>query len=98
MTNNNSYFNTTSLFGDDLKACVSQAVKQDDRVLAIFKIKGCELTPAEAWAIYCDCFPDCPLTSIRRSITVLTDKGKLIKTGEMKDGIFGKPNYKWRAA
>jgi len=37
----------------------------------------------------------CPLTSVRRALTVLTEKGKLKKTRETGDGIFGQPNHKW---
>jgi len=37
-----------------------------------------------------------PITSIRRSITVLTTLGLLIKTEHKKTGPNGRPEYLWR--
>jgi len=37
----------------------------------------------------------CPLTSVRRALTVLTAKGKLRKTRDTGEGIFGTANHKW---
>jgi hypothetical protein len=37
----------------------------------------------------------CPLTSVRRALTVLTASGKLTKTTEKGDGLFGTANHKW---
>jgi len=89
-----SFFNTIHLPEPDLKAAKAQTGLQDQRVMAIFREKG-KLTPVEAWEAYCQAFPACPLTSIRRSITVLTGRGLLRKLPEMKAGRFGKPNYVW---
>jgi len=88
------FFNTVKLPAPELKAEKVQASIQNDRVLEIFRAKG-KLTPLEAWRAYCDVFPECPATSIRRSITVLTGLGLLTKTNEMKKEIYGKPNYIW---
>ncbi len=43
-------------------------------------------------------YPDngTPLTSIRRAITVLTNKGLLQKTDEQISGVYGKPEYVWK--
>jgi hypothetical protein len=38
-----------------------------------------------------------PITSVRRAITVLTDKKKLIKTDHTRSGLYGKKEYIWRA-
>ena len=91
------YFNNTKLPEPELKAAKVQSGLQNDRVLDIFRERG-KLTPLEAWRAYCQLFPECPATSIRRSITVLTGLKKLIKTDEMKTEIYGKPNYIWQYA
>lgn len=39
-----------------------------------------------------------PITSIRRAMTNLTDKGKLVKTKIKRPGIYKAPNYCWRLA
>lgn len=88
------FFNTIGLSGEDLGKAKAQTGKQDTRVLNIFKELG-KLTPLEAWRAYCSIFPECPATSIRRSITVLTGLKMLRKTEDMKTEAFGKPNYIW---
>lgn len=90
------FYNTIHLQGPELAAAKAQTADQDSRVLEIFR-KGGKLTPVDAWEAYCRDFPAPPLTSIRRSITVLTGQGKLQKLAEMKMGKFGKPNYLWQA-
>ena len=37
-----------------------------------------------------------PITSIRRAITTLTKRGYLIKSDEMKKGLYGVSEYVWR--
>ena len=89
------FFNTIHLSGTELKEAKEQTGLQDQRVLEIFRGYG-ELTPVDCWQAYCCRFPECPLTSIRRSITVLTGKGLLMKLDKMKPGRYGKKNYLWK--
>lgn len=90
-----AFFNTLHLEGKELKEATTQTGKQDSRVLDIFRKAG-KLTPVDAWEAYCRDFPVCPLTSIRRSITVLTGLGLLQKLNEKKPGKYGKDNYCWK--
>ena len=92
-----SFFNTIHLSGNGLKEAQEQTGLQDIRVLALFR-EYKTLTPFQAHETYCERFPECPVTSIRRSITVLTKKGLLIKTNESKIEKYGKKNYYWRSA
>lgn len=95
MTKQLSFFNTISLKGEELKEATEKAMVQEDMVLFIM-CDGQEYTPFEVQEIYNRIFSPVPITSIRRAITVLTDKGKLEKLDEMKEGNYGKPNHKWR--
>jgi len=88
------YFNSTHLAGKDLSEAKQQAKFQDERVLGLYIIYG-KMTPCECWKIYCDNHPPCPLTSVRRSVTVLTRRDKLRKLPEMKKGIYGKYAHVW---
>lgn len=89
------FFNTIDLKGQDLAEATNQAQKQDDRILEIMK-RHKKLTPFEVSDIYNSLYPVAPVTSIRRSMTVLTDKGFLEMCDEMKKEVYGKPNHYWR--
>lgn len=90
------FFNTIHLKGQELKEVKESCSRQEERVYGLFVTYG-SMTPAECSMIYNDNYPNTPLTSIRRAITVLTERGKLEKLDEMKEGNFGKRNHKWRA-
>lgn len=92
---NENYFNTTHQEGDKLKLYGLKAHKQNAKILLFFLRNKKEFTPSQVWI---NCFnPDeTPLTSIRRSMNVLTNKGALEKTDKKVEGIYGRPEYKWR--
>jgi len=90
-----SFYNTNSERGQQLKASEAKAAKQDDRVLQVFKNSGITWT---AYDIYlCLGRHGWPLTSIRRSINTLCKGKKVIETGGMRKGGYGKLNrvYKY---
>lgn len=91
-----NFFNTIELSGPPLVEATEQASKQDDRVMKIFKKMGCKLTPFQVSEIYNKLYPECPVTSIRRSLTVLTTKGFLTMCDEMKIERYNKPNHYWK--
>jgi hypothetical protein len=90
------YYNTTTLTGIDLKKEVKNARSQDKIILAFFKTNS-PLSPSQ---VYRNRFHiglgDVPITSIRRSITNLTNDGYLIKTGIQREGIYGKFENVWK--
>jgi Fe2+ or Zn2+ uptake regulation protein len=90
-----SFFNTIHLSGQPLKEAKEQCSLQEGRILDLMQI-GQKMTPIEVWGHYCSLYPPCPVTSIRRAMTCLTDKGLLEKCEEMKEGIYGKPNHTWK--
>ncbi|MFA5154284.1 MAG: hypothetical protein WC554_17165, partial [Clostridia bacterium] len=67
---------------------------QNKLILEIFK-KRRKLTPEECWKIVIETSPKTPITSVRRSITSLTDSGHLTKTSFKKVSCLGKPAHVW---
>lgn len=86
-----SYFNTTH--EKDTSKYLSSNVKQEDIILGIFN-KEIILSPSQVLNFYPGVKP--PLTSIRRAITCLTEKGKLVKTDRKHEGNFGRSEYCWK--
>lgn len=89
-----SFFNTIHLSGERLKEAQDQCTLQEYRVLEIMA-SGKQMTPFEVLREYEALHPTIPITSIRRCLTCLTDKGFLIKCEKMKEECFGKPNHTW---
>ena len=85
-----SYFNTNREKGETLNKSEEKAKNQEDIILDIFKANKA-LTASDTYQIYENKLV--PLTSIRRAITNLTDKGYLIKTKKMKFGLYGKREH-----
>ena len=90
-----SYYNTTHLTADQLRDAIASCNRQEIRVRQLYRQYG-DMTPSECWDKYGSSF--CPITSIRRTITDLTDKGLLHKTGKLKPGPYGKPEHVWTTA
>lgn len=93
-----TYFNSTGMVGEDLKQAIVQAEHQDAAVLAIFNAKARPLAPSDVWRLCEAAGMQWPLTSVRRSISCLTEAGALQRTDTLKPGIYGKPEHQWRKA
>jgi len=110
MSEPKTYYNSTALTTPELFEAIKLATIQNDRVMLIFKAKARPMSPSEVWQVYQAWFQGrIPLTSIRRSITVLNTnivdyqynikvKAKLAKTGEYKIGIYGRREQLWEIA
>ena len=91
-----SYYNTTSLSGEELQQAVIQAEKQEDAVLFLFRMNE-RLTPSEAWIKYNQITNNnTPLTSIRRAITNLEHNTRLVKLEDQKIGLYGRKEGVWK--
>lgn len=88
-----SYYNTTSETGIDLVASRKKGGTQDQLILNHFCLSDKPLSPS---MILGRMNLGCPITSIRRSLTSLTDSGKLIKTDKYTMGSYGKREHLWR--
>lgn len=87
-----SYYNTINLDKSKLIKALLKADNQMHKVRIIFNSYGM-LTASEAHSY----FPsNVPLTSIRRAISDLQSEGYLIKTDNMKEGLFGMPEHYYK--
>lgn len=92
------YYNTSNLTGDDLKKAHSQTAKQEEIIEILFKaqLEG-KFSPSDIWKVFTqELQKSVLLTSVRRSITDLTESGKLVKLPEQKMGIYKRPEYLWQ--
>lgn len=91
------FHNTINLDNKELTKANADALKQEEFITAIFKANiNKPIAPSQIHSIYVKNFQkNVPLTSIRRAMTNMTEKGILRKTSIMVDGIYGKPQYTW---
>ena len=93
----NNYYNTPKLTGYELQTEEQHASNQEEIIMQLFKENpSLDFTPDEVWRTL-GLF-NTPITSIRRAITNLTKKGKLMKTNVQRTGGYGKKNFTWRLA
>ena len=88
------YFNTTKLSGARLRKAIRKAKNQNEVVMLIFKNENPLLTPSQVLSKFPK--PKPPLTSVRRSMTVLSKLGKLEKCEYQRMGIYGSPEHYWK--
>lgn len=91
-----SYYDMTNLQDQDLFREQINAESQEARVFNHFiNHRRFEFTPFD---ILHQVFDDAvPVTSVRRAITNLTDRGQLVRTNNKRPGDYGKLCYTWRA-
>lgn len=93
-----SFHNTISLKGNELKQAEVKARAQEDYVLEYFDATV-QLTAENVhYGLKFEgaISPNTPLTSIRRAITNLCNRGKIEKLNEMRMGSMGKPIHLYR--
>ena len=90
------FFNTTHLNGPALADKIIKCNKQEERILEIMK-PGQPMTPFEVHNMWDKrLYGDVPITSIRRAMTCLTQKGYLRKLdGVKKIERYGDFNHCW---
>ena len=86
------YYNTTNVTGDTLVEYKVKAESQEQAIFNEFK-KHPEYSPADLFYLFSGKYP---ITSIRRSLTNLTNEGELIKTSFRRKGLFGRMEYVWK--
>ena len=92
------FYQTTPIHLVELQQRIEKAKKQDERVLLILTAKPYPLTAYQVWQTYQSWFNNCPITSIRRSLTNLSYSDKVVKCPEMGQGQYGMLTHKWRLA
>lgn len=93
-----SYFDTTNLSETGLTNAKAITACQNGQVMAIFREHGPTLTPSLVWRYGCDSGLRWLLTSVRRSMCVMTQSGALVKLETKRGGAYGRPEFEWRLA
>ena len=94
-----SFYNTVHATHPELGQFEKKAKSQEEKILKLFKewtIGRMGIQPSDVLAMVFD--NTVPLTSIRRAMTNLTNRGDLIKTNIQMRGPYGHPEYLWRLA
>lgn len=93
------YWPTTPLSLSQLAGAIRIAEQQDEAVLAIFRaLHSSSLAPSQVWQTGTANGRHWLLTSVRRSITNLTNAGVLVRASRLHDGPYGRPEHTWRLA
>lgn len=93
----NTYWDTTALPSDQLAAAIRAAEDQDAAVLAILQ-PGRLLSPSQVWDAGCRVGRSWLLTSVRRSMSNLTDAKVLVRTDVKRRGPYGRDEFCWMRA
>lgn len=97
----NYYFNTTRETGRELKKACEKVENQDIRVFSIvYDAKEKGVTSGEVYSKFVKMANHYalvpPISSIRRSLSTLTERGVIEKTVEKRIGIYGRNNYVYK--
>ena len=92
-----NYFNTTQLKGEEIKEVKRKATKQDEKILEQFRNNPETIYFASTlWINLFDTY-NTPLTSIRRSINTLYNKGLIEREEEKaKCPMYGKKVFQYK--
>lgn len=88
-----SYYNTTNEKGFDLQKSHEKARNQEEIIYSFFLTHGKPLSPSQ---VLKKLNLECPITSVRRALTNLTNEDKIIKTDVKVVGLYGKKEHLWR--
>lgn len=90
-----SFYNTINEKGETLKESENKTQNQEEQILTWFKSHNTALLTAFEVQGYV--FGNTvPVTSVRRALSDLQAKGKVIKTDHMRNGLYGKSNHCWK--
>jgi hypothetical protein len=92
------YWPTTPLPIAQLADAIKRAEQQDEAVLAIFRSVGGSLTPSQVQSIGVGNGLHWLLTSVRRSMTNLTNAGVLVHLHDTRPGPHGRPEGLWQVS
>ena len=87
-----TFYNTIQENLNQLAKSESKAKTQEANIMNCFKQYERPLSPSMVLSIS---GLNCPITSIRRAMTNLSNEGKLIKTDVKMEGMYGKQEHLW---
>ena len=87
-----AFYQTIDQVGSALKESKKKTRKQEDLIYSLFVKRKRPLSPS---MVLSQSGLNCPITSIRRAMTDLTNLGKIVKTDRQIKGIYGKAEHLW---
>jgi predicted transcriptional regulator len=87
-----SYYNTIEEVGTALTESKKKTRKQEDLIYSLFQKRNEPLSPS---MVLSESGLNCPITSIRRAMTDLTNSGHIVKTDRQVRGMYNKPEHLW---
>lgn len=87
-----TFYNTIDETSEQLVKSKKQTARQEDRIYSLFVACNRPLSPS---MVLNQLALNCPITSIRRAMTNLTNSGKIIKTDQQVKGLYGKAEHLW---
>lgn len=87
-----TFYNTIGENLDELSNSIAKCKTQEAKILKCFHYYETSLSPSMVLNMT---KLRCPITSIRRAMTNLSNEGKLIKTDKKVKGLYGKQEHLW---
>ena len=87
-----AFYQTIDQVGSDLKESNKKVKRQEDLIYSLFVKCNQPLSPS---MVLSQSGMNCPITSIRRAITDLTNSGRIVKTDRQVKGMYGKAEHLW---
>ena len=88
-----TFYNTINEQPSELTESIAKAKTQEEKIIKCFIQYERPLSPSMVLSIL---NINCPITSIRRAMTNLSNEGKLEKTKDYVMGNYGKKEHLWR--
>tara|TARA_B100000085_G_scaffold202578_1_gene186162 strand:- start:3600 stop:3929 length:330 start_codon:yes stop_codon:yes gene_type:complete len=92
-----TFFNTINEQPSELAVSIAKAKSQEEKIMKCiyyYESKYTNLSFSPSMVLNMTNLK-CPLTSIRRAMTNLSNEGKLIKTNNKIKGMYGKQEHLW---
>ena len=86
------FYETIDQVGSALTESNKKTRKQEDLIYSLFVKRNQPLSPS---MVLSQSGLNCPITSIRRAITDLTNSGRIVKTDRQVKGMYGKAEHLW---
>ena len=87
-----AFYETIEQTSSALKESNKKTRKQEELIFDLFVKRNQPLSPS---MVLTESGLNCPITSIRRAITDLTNLGKIVKTNRQVRGMYNKPEHLW---
>ena len=87
-----TFYNTIEETGEELAESCAKAFTQEEAIYSLFATTQEELSPSMVHEIL---ELKCPITSVRRAMSNLTNKGLISKTNQYVEGTYGKREHLW---